>query len=450
MNLLITNAYELQAYVIAYSLQAEADRIIITEGGESLNPTGFRGMLPYSRLVDASYRVPHFAADWLAGRVLQDDNTPAEEAYVQRIEEICAAESVDTIFPSLDPEIHLFAKNKQRLFAKGIVVVVPELEVIRVPMDKGLTIQAAQRVGFPCPNTYFPQNNGDIDRIADESTPPWIVKPRIGAHGHRMLYARDRSELTDAVRPVSDAEQWPIVQEYIPGGSLRMYNLMVGHDSEILSLLTPDSIRAFRGGYRVSHRTAISSSTGPCVAELRNLIRELRLWGAYTVQTKVDPRDDLPKLMEINARFGHTLWRRTELGVNEPLVFLQLARAAPVTTNLTYPDGVLMLEPLSDFMYLCRQLIETLPGFAPMLEGRDARRLRDSIEVNPRGVRETLRVYLREYVNARRKVFKPDVSRVLVDPWPCVRSFCHQFHREVNVGLGRVWKTFTRKWRAEK
>ena len=131
MNLLITNSHELQAYVIACCLRSEADRIIITEGGESVETTGFRGLLPYSRFVDASYRVPHFASDWLAGR-LHDENTEAEEAYILRIEQICARERVDTIFPSLDPEVYLFAKNKQRFLDKGILAVVPDLEVVRV------------------------------------------------------------------------------------------------------------------------------------------------------------------------------------------------------------------------------------------------------------------------------------------------------------------------------
>ena len=194
MNLLITNSHEFQAYLIAYSLRAEADRIIITEGGESVVTTGFRGMLPYSRFVDARHTVPHFANDWLAGR-LDDKNTEAEEAYIQRIEHICALEQVDTIFPSLDPEVYLFAKNKERLWDKGILSVVPEPEVIRVPMDKALTIQAAQRVGFPCPKTYFPVSDNDIDRITAESTPPWIVKPRFSAHGAHIVYVGEPAEL---------------------------------------------------------------------------------------------------------------------------------------------------------------------------------------------------------------------------------------------------------------
>jgi predicted ATP-grasp superfamily ATP-dependent carboligase len=437
MNLLITNSQEFQAYLIAHCLQAEAGRIVITEGGESVVTTGFRGMLPYSRLVNARYRVPHFADDWLAGR-LRDDNSEAEEAYVRRIEEICALEQIDTIFPSLDPEVYLFAKNKARLLAKGVLAVVPEPEVLRVPMDKALTIEAAVRVGFPCPRTYFPVSDDDVDRVAVESTPPWVVKPRFTAHGTRMVYVAEREQLRAACTPMSGSQQWPLIQEYVPGGLLQMYNLLVGRDSEILSILSPKCVRAFRVDYRVSHRTTISSSTGPFLAEVRALVRDLGLWGPYTIQTKIDPRDGLPKLLEINARFGNNLWRRTVLGVNEPLAFLRLVQGRTPTGQMTFPDGVIQLEPANDFLYLCRQLVASVPGVARALQGQGRGRASEFTDVNPQGVFETLRVYWHEYVNARPKVFKPDTGDLFVDPWPCVRSFGHSIGREVRIRSDRV------------
>ena len=422
MNLLITNPQEFQAYVIARSLRAEADRIVITEGGDSVASTGFRGMVAYSRFVDARYRVPCFSDDWLAGR-LEDENTEAEEAYIQRIEDICALEGVDVIFPSLDPEVYLFAKNKQRLQDKGILVVVPEPEIVRVPMDKALTIQAAQRAGFPCPKTYFPARESDLERIVEESSPPWIVKPRFTAHGAHMVYVPDSAALPAAVARVGDFQQLPVVQEYLLGGLRRNFFIMVGRDSEILSLLSPVMVRAFRSGYKVSTRASISSTAGPFLPELRALVRELRLWGTYGIQTQVDPRDGVPKLLEINARFGHHLWCRTGLGVNEPSIFLQLAQGKQPSGNLKFPEGVALLDPIGDFFYLCHQVIGSLRLPVRLLLGRGRGRATEVSDVNPQGVLETLRMYRRDYLNRRRKVFCPEFSSLLDDPWPCIHYF---------------------------
>jgi predicted ATP-grasp superfamily ATP-dependent carboligase len=444
MNLLVTNSHELQAYVIATCLRKETDRLVITEGGESVVASEFRGMLSYSRYVDARHPVPYFADDWLAGR-LHPENTAAEEAYIRRIEEICARERIDTVFPSLDPEVYLFAKNKARLARQGVVAVVPEPDVLRVPMDKALTIRTAQRIGFPCPRTFFPVDESDLDRILTESAPPWILKPRFSAHGSNMALIAEPPELKEAYAGFPNRDRWPILQEYVPGGVMRMFYLMIGHDSEVITVMSPECIRAFRGGYRVSPRTVISSSTGPYLSELRVLARELGLWGAYTVQTKMDPRDGQPKLMEINARFGHHSWRRAVLGVNEPLILLRLAQGRPVEGNLTYPEGVMLLDPVKDLLYLFRQAVETLPGVSGMIMGRDDRRLKDPIEVNPRGVMATLRVYAREYFAKGPKAYAPDVSNVFADPLACASSVWFNIGREIAEGARRVGRAVRRR-----
>ena len=56
---------------------------------------------------------------------------------------------------------------------------------------------------------------------------------------------------------------------------------------------------------------------------------------------RIDPRDGQPKLMEINPRLGIKLWYRTELGINEPMMCLQIARGEKV--------GVLSLNVLRPF-----------------------------------------------------------------------------------------------------
>jgi predicted ATP-grasp superfamily ATP-dependent carboligase len=436
MNLLITNAQEFQAYAIACSLRSEADKIVITEGGDSVASTGFRGLVAYSRFVDARHEVPHFANDWLAGR-LEDANTEAEEAYIQRIEDICAREHIDVIFPSLDPEVYLFAKNKKRLLNRGILTVVPEPEVVRVPMDKALTIQAAERIGFPCPKTFFSVSEADIDRILQESTPPWIVKPRFTAHGAHMLYVAEPSGLRAAVHDVSVRQELPIVQEYLTGGKRRNYFMMVGRDSEILSLLSPVMVRGYRSGFKVSNRSMVSASSGPLLAEVRALVRHLRLWGAYGIQTQIDPRDGVPKLLEINPRFGHHLWCRTGLGVNEPLIFLQLARGERPSGTFQFPEGVALLDPINDFFYLCNQAVAMLAPPVRLVLGRGRGAQTEALDVNPQGVLETLRAYRPDYLSTRPKTFTPESRNLFRDPAPCIHYFWFKLK-----GMVRSWVSY--------
>jgi len=86
--------------------------------------------------------------DWRAGNI-QKQNTEREEAYIQAVLRICEEEKIDTIFPSYDPQVYVFSKNKERFERMGVVIPIPDYETVITPLDKYRTILAAQEVGFP-------------------------------------------------------------------------------------------------------------------------------------------------------------------------------------------------------------------------------------------------------------------------------------------------------------
>ena len=193
MNLLITSAQEEQAYIILLCLRDQASKIVVAMHGTSLMRR-WSGLVPYSRYVDRRYTVPDPSTDWWAGNI-QESNTPSEEAYVQRIEAICVQEGIEVIFPCFDPEVYILSKNKHRLQAIGVVVVAPDYESTTVAMDKLLTLEAAESVGFPCPQTLCPAGPAELSHVADQIPPPWVIKPRFTAHGRDTRVVGRRSEL---------------------------------------------------------------------------------------------------------------------------------------------------------------------------------------------------------------------------------------------------------------
>lgn len=438
MNILITNSQEVQAYVILCALRSTAKRIVITEGGNSVVSPSTKGMASFSRFVDARYEVPKFADDWLAGRH-QSENTLGEEAYVRRIEYICRTEKIDVIFPSLDPEVYVFAKNKKRFSNRGILTVVPDPEVIAIPMDKALTVLAAQRAGFPCPKTWFPESTADLMRVIRDSERPWIVKPRFTAHGVDMVFVDQPEELQSAFEKVHASHASPIVQEFIEGGIRQNYYVTVDRDGAILSLLAPKVVRTFHQGFRVRSKTCISASTAPHLTELRNLLHQLGLWGGYTVQTHIDPRDGIPKLLEINARLGQHLWWRTGLGVNEPMILIDLARGRQATGKFEFSDGVIMLDPYHDVFFLYTNLIEATFRVARRIASQ-IRHAAPAADIETRSVRiiDILRLYRRDYLNGKPKLLCPEVANLFVDPWPCIRVFWRKFWGITRTQLGRA------------
>ena len=407
MKILVTNAQEVQAYTIIRQMRDHASKIAITVGGTSVRVDDFAGMACYSRYVDSKHEVPHFAGGWTAGN-LSLHNTPAEEAYIKRIEQICSMEGIDTIIPSLDPEIYVFSKNKARLLKNGVTVVVPEPEIVFSLLDKSKTLEAAERAGFPIPVSHRPKGPDDIETIIENFPAPWVVKPRISAHMKGVEYAANARELRRLYNEAIAVQAEPLVQQYIPGTQRCHYYITVDRNHEIISLLQPNPIYVYADGVSTSIKSVISDVEGPLLPELRDLVRELRLWGGYTVQTKVDPVDNVPRLLEINPRFGHHLWYRTEIGVNEPLICTRLARNEEPDTNTKFPVGVALLDPYHDLFYFLESCL---------------RKPKQELEETPQTPISLLRLHKEQYLTRRKKVFCPQFRHFGSDPYPCLRSY---------------------------
>jgi predicted ATP-grasp superfamily ATP-dependent carboligase len=361
--------------------------------------------------VDGRYEAPHFSSAWRSG-CIGLENSPDEEAYVREIERICTRESIDVIFPSLDPEVYVFAKNKNRFHEQGVLCVVPDYDVLRIPANKELTIRAAARSGFPTPTTFLPKSVRELDQVIAQSKPPWVVKARYGAHRDSIRFIEDEAGLRDGFSEIGQIQPHPLVQEFVAGNDLQHYYVTVGRNSELLSVLSPETIRTYREGKHYAIKTVRSSSQAPYLDELRKLISDLGLWGGYTIQTKVDPLDGQPKLMEINARVGHHLWFRTELGVNEPLMLMQIADGKNVEPR-SFPEGVLLLDPFHDLFYLTHCLAETVARTL----GRPARLQHDS------SIPKAIREIRADYCNRKSKAYGPEYRYLTDDPYPMLRKF---------------------------
>ena len=419
MNVLITNTQEEQPYLILRCLRHVADRIVITVNEGNV----FRrwaGISAWSRHVSKRYTVPDCSADWRAGRI-DADNTPAEEAYIQRIEAICAKENIDTIFPSYDAEVFVFAKNKARFATQGIVTVVPGYAALIRILDKSLTLQAAKKIGFPAPLTHVPSTRDDVLTTAAGMASPWVLKPRCNAHGANIRLARNLAELEAAFEALSAIQPRPLLQEYVPALTKRNYYLLVSPGLEIVSLFSPHVHRVRRVGVRTPGAAVETTNDVPCIAQVRALVRELGIWGAMTVQTIVDARDGKPKLMEINPRFGHNLWYRTELGINEPLIYLRLAQGQDPGEIPPVPEGVLLLDPLWDALHLLGRSLDQGKAWLRA-------RFRSSDDVltpfTEDSIPYLLRAFRSEYFGRTRRVTSPLNRGWFSDPLPPLVRIC--------------------------
>jgi hypothetical protein len=358
LRLLVTNPWNGQAYCVLRALRPHATRVIATAYREH----GLLGRLApaaVSRFVDGVYQVPFAAHDWQRGRI-RDENSESEEAYVQAILDICAREAIDTVFPSWDPEVGILSKNKSRFAARGITVPVPEWPVLRQAMDKHALAELATEIGCPCPRTYLPQTLADAAELAELVGFPLLLKPRCssGSRGVRLVLRRE--QLADTIQGVERTFGMPILQEWIPGRLDRRINVNATMDRQgrLLTAAVRRNARTVFPSFASVTTTQVSIEEPALIGQVAHLLARLEYAGHASAQFKVDPRDGVAKLLELNCRPGYRVWCSIAAGQNIPWLCVQIERGELVEA-LPPPAGLpVFLSPIEDTLALGVSLVD--------------------------------------------------------------------------------------------
>lgn len=416
MRLLVTNTRCAQAYAVIRALRPYAETIVATMSGP--RPLGIWPTChaAFSRLVDRRYRVPDPEQDWHEGRI-QPTNTAQEQDFITAILRICEQERIDTIFPSNDPWSYVFSKNIDLFKKHGVLIPVPDYETVIRPLDKYRTVQYAEKTGFPTPRTHLPEQESDLEGIAGEIKPPWVIKPRFTTGGRGLDIVENLDQLRDRTREICRRHSMPMIQEYIPGRGKQNFALVLDRDGRAISVFTPRVTRIGGRVFRNQTATCVSAPPHPLTDKAVRLVAEMGWWGGATVQTKLDVRDGEFKLMEVNPRLGTHLWYRTELGINEPLMCLKIAQGERVEPFTDYLLGYTLLEPIEDTVGFCIDLLDLL-----------AYRIRISLlgksaidpESPPRSLGEMVAEYRKQYASKDKRRFSPYVRYGLKDPLPAL------------------------------
>ena len=394
-RLLVTNPWNGQAYCVLRALRPYATRVIATTYREH----GLLGRLApaaVSRFVDGVYPVPFAAQDWQRGQI-HDENSEREEAYVQAVLDICAREDIDTVFPSWDPEVGILSKNKSRFTARGITVPVPEWPVLRQAMDKYALAELAEKIGVPCPRTYLPPTLAAAADVAELVGFPLLLKPRCssGSRGVRLVLRRE--QLAETLREVERDFGMPVVQEWIPGRLDRRVNVNATMDREgrLITAAVRRNARTVFPSFASVTTTQVSIEAPELIAQVADLLESLGYAGHASAQYKVDPRDGIAKLLELNCRPGYRVWCSIASGENIPWLCLQIERGERVELLAPATGLPVFLSPLEDALALGVSLADWA--------GYRVGSRRDSTLLGPPpGLRDIARGYRDTYLAPRR------------------------------------------------
>lgn len=239
----------------------------------------------------------------------------------------------DCLFPMEEETLLLIAKYRSEI-SRYTYLLIPDLQKIEFVRDKGNLIRFAESHGIPVPKTH------DTPGVNFSDIPvPAVIKPRISSGSFGIAYVKKREDLIPLYQSVHARYPYPLIQEYIPdGGGTFGISALFDESSNVKAAFVHKKLRMYpvQGG----PSTLREGVEYPQIMELGlSLLKSLNWVGIAMVEFKVDPRDGIPKLMEVNPRFWGSLQLAIFSGVDFPYLILKMAKGEKFEPVLHYTVG---------------------------------------------------------------------------------------------------------------
>jgi len=314
-RVLVTDGHFRKTLAVVRSLGHKG--ISVTVGERTLFNTSFFSKYCVKRLVYPSpRRFPNQFIDFLLKEIKENQ--------------------YDCIFPMEEETLLLVAKYHSEI-SQYTYLLSPDLKQIEFVRDKKNLMQFAETHGIPTPKTFQIQGTEDLHSY---SIPiPAVIKPRISSGSFGIVYVKRQEDLISSYQSVHGQYPFPIIQEWIPDGEGTFgFSALFDEASNIKAAFVHKKLRMYpvQGG----PSTLREGVEHPQIMELGvSLLKSLNWVGVGMVEFKVDPRDGIPKLMELNPRFWGSLQLAIVSGVDFPYLILKMARGESFEPILRYKAG---------------------------------------------------------------------------------------------------------------
>jgi predicted ATP-grasp superfamily ATP-dependent carboligase len=292
------------------------------------------------------------------------------------INTICAFANKNKDFDVLLPvnlESYIIAKYIDNIKSLSPHLKIPlhSYEYLSLANDKKIISQLATKLNIPIPQTFYPCSSEDVEKVSERTKYPAVIKIRTGSANQGMTYIYSPQKMVPAyeatVKKYSlSVDNLPIIQEYIPGTDY-VAAAVFNHGQ----LKAKIAIKAIRnsppsGGLLISR---ISVLHEPMLNYLTTLASAMHWHGLISADFRVDERDDIPKLLEVNPRFWYSLYQAIASGLEIPYLLYRIAADGDVPSVESYMPGIRTGFILSDTLNILSKLpkpgnrLETLKEF---------------------------------------------------------------------------------------
>ena len=287
MNVLVTAASRrvplVQAFQSAIDTLGLPGRVIATD---------VNAHSPAVHMADRAYGVP----------------MATDPGYIEALLEICKAERVSLVVPTIDDELTVFGEARERFRQIGAFAACSSAATADACNDKYETCARLNAVGVPAARTYRPhQITADIEF-------PLFIKPRIGRGAVDAHVVRDGRDLAYYLGCIED----PIVQEFLSGPEYTI-DVLCDPRGRPMSIVPRERV-VIRSGVIDRGRTVKSR---PLMELAEHVCEAFVFTGALNIQCRM--RGSEAAVFEINPRFSGGIDLTIAAGADFPGLLVQMA-----------------------------------------------------------------------------------------------------------------------------
>lgn len=227
------------------------------------------------------------------------------------------------LFPIRDIEVMTMLKHRSQL-EKFFHIPMADLAISEKLLNKNLFYKTLKQYNIPHAKTFISEDQSDIDALSKKVQYPCILKPFHSARfvlefGTKVFTAYSSDQLLQLYRTAFEKNHEVLIQEIIPGNARNMCGMNAYYDKSFV----PHGVFMYRRIREWPHGMGngcfIESIKLPVLEKLLTpFIKNLGYYGIVDAEFRMDPRDNVYKLIEVNSR----CWMQSSLparcGANIP------------------------------------------------------------------------------------------------------------------------------------